>query len=124
MTTTLQIPLPPSVNALYANVAGRGRVKTARYRTWINAAGWDVSAQRPEPVPGHIAVTYRIPWPTDKRRRDIGNLEKAISDLLVKHQLIDDDSKIVDLRIAYGVANNEGKAEVTIQPAPWERNPT
>lgn len=30
----IDLPLPPSVNALYRNVPGRGRVKTALYKRW------------------------------------------------------------------------------------------
>lgn len=30
--------------------------------------------------------------PPDKRKRDLGNLEKVVSDLLVDHGIIDDDS--------------------------------
>jgi crossover junction endodeoxyribonuclease RusA len=115
--TTFTVPIPPSVNALYRNAPGKGRVKTERYRTWIQAAGWDVRDQKPEHQPGQVAVCYRLPWPTDKRKRDLGNYEKALSDLLVLHNVIEDDSKIVDLRLVYGAANAEGKALVEVRPA-------
>ena len=32
MTRTYEIPIPPSVNSLYANAQGKGRVKSNRYR--------------------------------------------------------------------------------------------
>lgn len=40
-----------------------------------------------------IEATYRFGRP-DKRRRDVENLPKAISDLLVSQQVIGDDSMI------------------------------
>lgn len=61
---------------------------------------------------GDIAVQYRFAR-TDRRKRDLGNLEKAMSDILVKHEIIEDDSKIVDLRLIWG--GNE-PAEIWI----WE----
>ncbi len=48
----ITLPLPPSVNALYRNVAKRGRVKTERYNTWLQAAGWALKEQKPGKVEG------------------------------------------------------------------------
>lgn len=93
---SVQLPKPPTVNQLYANVPGKGRVKTARYRTWLNAAGWDLKAARCDRIAGPVAVHYLVP---DSARFDGANLEKAISDLLVEHELIDDDRYIKDYRI-------------------------
>ena len=106
MTTVFTVPTPPSVNALYRNVPGRGRVKTSRYKTWINAAGWDVRAQKPPPVPDSVAVNYSVPRPKDRRRHDLGNYEKALSDLLVLHEIIEDDSKIVELRLVFAARDD------------------
>ncbi len=36
MTTTVNLPYPPVLNNLYANVPGKGRVKSERYRAWAN----------------------------------------------------------------------------------------
>jgi len=117
--TSFLLPMPPSVNALYANAGKRGRVKTAAYRTWIDECQWAGGFMKEPPVhvAGQVAVCYRIPWPKDKRRRDIGNLEKPLSDMLVRLGAIEDDSKIVDLHLVYGPANVEGKVLVEIRPA-------
>lgn len=40
-----------------------------------------------------VQVTYRFGKP-DKRNRDLFNLEKAVSDLLVEHGILADDSLI------------------------------
>jgi crossover junction endodeoxyribonuclease RusA len=87
----LSLPYPPSVNGLYANIPGKGRVKTERYKTWINAAGWNVKAARPVKVAGPYTLEITL-FQSDKRKRDIDNIIKPISDLLVEHQLVEDDS--------------------------------
>src|SRR5258708_4769936 len=97
---TLRIPLPPSVNALFANVPGKGRVKTDRYKTWLNAVGWDVVQQRQSPIKGDVTLEIVAGRP-DRRRRDLSNLIKAAEDLLVRHGLIEDDSRVTSLSIAW-----------------------
>jgi Holliday junction resolvase RusA-like endonuclease len=82
--------VPPSTNTLYANVAGRGRIKSERYRTWLQAAGWDMKAAKIKPftVPVYLSITI------GKLRggSDISNRIKAVEDLLVIHGVIPDDS--------------------------------
>lgn len=34
--------IPPSTNGLYRNVNGRGRVKTERYKVWLQAVSHDM----------------------------------------------------------------------------------
>lgn len=101
MTTILLDSLPPSVNSLFTNVTGKGRVRTDRYRVWANAAGWQVKAQRPDPVAGNVSLDI-ICKRKDNRRRDLSNFVKALEDLLVTHGVIEDDSLVSDLRIRYG----------------------
>ena len=48
-----------------------------------------------------VAVTYEIGRPKDNRRRDLANLEKALSDLLADQKILLDDSSIVDLRMRW-----------------------
>jgi crossover junction endodeoxyribonuclease RusA len=81
------LPKPPSVNQLYRNVPRVGRVKTAVYRAWEQEAGWLLRAQRPQPVHG----AYRLLALVGPTRADIGNLEKALSDLLQSCGVIDND---------------------------------
>jgi Holliday junction resolvase RusA-like endonuclease len=84
---SITLPKPPSVNELFANVPGTGRVKTQKYRSWERDAGWLLREQRPGHIEGHYELTIRMP----RGRGDLGNAEKATSDLLVKHGVIDDD---------------------------------
>jgi crossover junction endodeoxyribonuclease RusA len=94
----VSVPFPPSTNNLFRNAAGKGRVPTERYRVWLQAAGWAVKMARHEPVPGQVAVDIALTRP-DRRARDLDNLAKAPLDLLVKHKLIEDDSRIADIRL-------------------------
>lgn len=88
------LPFPPPVNNLYRNARGRGRVKTDRYLAWQNHAGYELENQAPpERISGPIEVTMRFGRP-DRRKRDLDGLLKAPLDLLVAHDLIDDDRHV------------------------------
>lgn len=85
----IELPFPPSVNNLYVN-AGRRRVMSARYKAWFSLACVSVKDTHRQNVgPYALAIALKRP---DKRRRDLGNLEKAVSDLLVECGVIQDDS--------------------------------
>lgn len=84
---------PPSTNSLYANVPGKGRVRTAAYKTWIKTAGWEIKAQPHCRIPGKFEMSIWLPPGID-----LDNC-KAIADLLGpgKHGLgITDDDKHMD----------------------------
>lgn len=110
----LKIPNPPSVNALFRNVPGKGRVKTKRYLTWIQAAGWAIKEQKPGKVEGPYCLWLYCGKP-DNRRRDLANLEKAVSDLLVSHGVIKDDSHCVELHLYWDGPGRE--CVVHVEPA-------
>ena len=91
---TMILPMPPSVNALYANIPGRGRVKTAAYKGWIKEAGWQAKAGLAH------ALVKGLPkdewWWSDVQipagaKVDADNPLKAIHDLLVNLQITPDD---------------------------------
>lgn len=108
------VPMPPSVNAMYRNVPGRGRAKTKKYLRWAQDAGWKILADVPVgerlKISGDLKVSIVL-GPRDKRS-DVDNRAKAVLDLCTHMQFIRDDSDIVDLQIKWG--NVEG-AEVTIE---------
>jgi Holliday junction resolvase RusA-like endonuclease len=110
----IELPMPPSVNALFRNVPGRGRVKTKRYLTWIQAAGWAVKEQRPAKIAGPYCLWLYCNRP-DKRRRDLANLEKAISDLLVSHGIVEDDSLCAELHLYWAGTGRD--CVVNVEPA-------
>lgn len=86
--------LPISVNAAYRNVPKIGRVKTTKYKNWQKDVGAQLSIQGLEKVCGEVEVSIFCRRP-DKRKRDIDNLVKAVLDLLVAHNLIEDDRNVV-----------------------------
>jgi len=96
---TFHLPYPPSVNSLYANRPGIGRVKSERYRTWERAANNMLLAQTRKPFAGNVAVDIQIEK-IDHRRRDVANLEKTPLDIL-KGIAYEDDSQVTDLRIRW-----------------------
>lgn len=97
--TEFRLPFPPSVNAMYSNVAGRGRVPTDDYKKWKNNAGWELQAQRIKPVAGQVEIKIDL---DQSRRGDADNRTKAVLDLLVTHGVIKNDSKKFVRRVSIG----------------------
>ena len=92
----LDLPIPPSTNNLFFNIgsgARRGRVKTVEYQDWIIEAGWLLKQQRPAPVLGKVVLLIEVAEPDTKRRQDVANREKAVTDLLVTHGVIEGDDQ-------------------------------
>jgi Holliday junction resolvase RusA-like endonuclease len=111
---TVRLPVPPSTNELFVTFRQRGgieRAKTKTYKAWIEAAGWALNVQRPQPIKGHVSLDISVPL---NRRRDLDNHLKALLDLLVGHSLIEDDRKVDDLRIQWHV----GEKEAVVQCKP------
>lgn len=100
---TLTLPFPPSTNNLFVNVRGKGRVKSARYAQWCTEAGWEARRQRAGKVEGPYAL-YITACRPDARRRDLGNLEKPVSDALKAAGIIEDDSLCQKLHMTWGSA--------------------
>lgn len=106
MTSAIIIKTPhlvPSVNALYRNVTGKGRVKTKRYKEWAMAAGWDVSQQtRGNAVKGPYELSLTISRAKARANSDLSNRVKGVEDLLVDHGVIEDDKFCQRLVLEYG----------------------
>lgn len=96
----IDLSRPPSVNACYKSVGGNRRAISKEYASWKRTAEAQCVAQ------GLInlglqkpyRVWYLIGVPDDKRRRDVANYEKPLSDALVNCGIIEDDSFIRDNR--------------------------
>lgn len=98
---------PPSDNRLHRIARGR-IINSEEYETWMQSAGWEIQQQKhtnPEievyPVSIRVIV-HDDEW--EKKGRDIGNIAKAIGDLL-KHQnvILDDSVRYVwEFRCIYG----------------------
>ena len=107
------LPYPPSVNGLTSN-APKGRAKTDDYRLWLQKAGLCVKdSHRAGFGPYCLHIAVRKP---DKRRRDLGNIEKAVSDLLVAHGVVKDDCLAQSITLQWDAGMQE-ECVVLIQEA-------
>lgn len=98
----LNLPLPPSVNKLFANLPGRGRIRTREYKRWSIAAlnyAWLSKPQGGFPLfDGPFNVQISVP---SKMRGDVDGRIKAIPDFLKKPAgIITDDKHMQGVSIA------------------------
>ncbi len=91
-----QLPRPPSVNGLFIS-AGKFRVKSPAYRMWIEQAEKHLLIQRIKRILGPVSIALVV---EDQGRGDLDNLYKSVSDLLVKHGIIEDDARLVVRKIS------------------------
>lgn len=84
------ISTPPSVNAMYRNLYGKGRVKTARYKSWVAVALKELMAQHIRAVMPPVAIGILLP---EKTRGDADGRAKPLIDLVVRANIIPDDSR-------------------------------
>lgn len=85
MTIMFSLPFPPSSNNLFPGTLRRHPSK--RYDAWRKLARPMVPAGR---IDGPYVMRISVDRP-DNRPRDLGNLEKAIGDLIVDAGLVIDD---------------------------------
>lgn len=90
----LTLPIAPSVNRLW-RIAGKKLIKSAEYKAWLEEAGWMVKQQTRQTVDGKYAL--HIKAKKENKRRDLDNLLKATSDLLVGLNVVEDDSMCMAL---------------------------
>jgi crossover junction endodeoxyribonuclease RusA len=86
----LTMTLPPSGNHSTTVANGR-RVLSAKYRAWKEAEVLMLKAQREAKVLGPYAISFKVNRP-DRRKRDLGNLEKSLHDAIVEAGYVTDDS--------------------------------
>jgi crossover junction endodeoxyribonuclease RusA len=111
----IALPVPPTTNNMFFNSARAGRVKTPEYRAWIKEAGYILASQRPPQVLGKVSLLIEVAEPETKRRQDIGNREKAVTDLLVSHRIIEGDDQRFVREITMRWAAVDG-VRVTVRP--------
>lgn len=118
MKTVINLPFPPSVNGLYStDWKTKRRFVSEKYKRWQEDSYYKLlgERQRNNRHKGQVEVVYTF-TPPDKRHRDCFNYEKAVSDFLVKHQLIKDDSMIVKGTVQW----MQGNGGVTVMILDWE----
>ena len=102
----IELPYPPSANAMYRAVGGRV-LMSEQGRRYVTAMQIVVTRyRRNNPIEGvmpasfgsaRLEVLFEV-YPPDNKKRDLGNLDKALCDSLTKAGVWDDDSQIDDLR--------------------------
>lgn len=99
-TVYVELPLPPSVNSIWRQARGRV-IKSAKYQSWIKEAGFLLASQlKGKRVPGFCGVKILCVKPS-KRRMDLDNRLKAVLDLLVTMNVIDDDCMIQRIELEW-----------------------
>lgn len=113
------IALPPTSNhRLMPSASGRGLIKSPVYRSWMQNEALAIACELPEssmPIdrPCYSIVQAFFP---DRRKRDLDNILKSVNDVLVRANVIGDDSLItaqVALRAPF-VKGTRGHVEVLL----------
>jgi Holliday junction resolvase RusA-like endonuclease len=97
---TINLPKPPpSANNLFPTGRNRRRYRSNDYEAWLFEAGSALERQKPPELIGPVRLDYKF----KRGRIDLGNLEKATTDLLVKHGVIQGDSPkfVGDIRLRF-----------------------
>jgi crossover junction endodeoxyribonuclease RusA len=81
-----------------------GRVyRSPKYMEWRKAALWDAAIQAKKfagKIAGNYSLQVLVNRP-DKRKRDLDNIIKALSDILVAAHIIADDHLCVQINMAW-----------------------
>lgn len=91
------VPPPPSLNKLWLTVPGKRRVRSREYNAWLHAAGWELKRQIIGIQP--IACRYNMEIQVPISRRDTGNWEKPIGDLLEACGAVTNDGNVHRLTV-------------------------
>ena len=116
----LTLPYPPSSNSIWRAYAGRN-IASASYRAWQKDALGSLLGQRWPVVTGPYAITITAERP-DKRRRDVANLEKPVSDALVKAGVVRDDSDAQRVTLQWSDKPPSKNAVVYVEIEPYGRS--
>lgn len=95
------VDFPPSVNRLWRIGPNKKMYRSAEYTKWRQTAMWQVAQQAKfHCIDTEYKLTIRAAKP-DKRKRDLDNLIKALSDVLESAGVIKNDSLAQQIDIAW-----------------------
>lgn len=120
---TVKLPIPPSVNSLFRNVPGKGRVKTKSYSDWsaralvaIRDERYSMGLTNTVIMPGAVSLAVEIDRP--RADRDLDNCLKPILDALVEGGVINDDKFVASIVACWADGRKEGCfARIVVYPA-------
>lgn len=95
----IDLPRPISVNRLWTNVPGKGRVRTQEYRTWMRAAGWMVKAAHPKQLRCAVSLTLTV---NPEYKGDLDGVLKATLDCLETCGVVVNDRQFRKITLQFG----------------------
>lgn len=108
----IDLPRPISTNSLFANVRGKGRIKSQRYNTWLWHAKAQIQKQKPIAKPnGPVRVLITVGTKGVRKDMDGDNCLKAYLDALVSNGILADDNR--EIIRGVGMEWVEGKEGAT-----------
>lgn len=108
-------PRPPSANNLFVNSRRTGgRFPSSQYKAWQKSAAQHFALAPMIQCKGKVRVTYVYGQEPDRRRRDLLNFEKALTDLLVKAGVMEDDSLIQEALLRWSGDVSPGQVHVEV----------
>src|SRR5262245_54348574 len=113
LSAEFDLPAPPSTNNLFQNRGRGGRIKSPGYHSWITEAGWQLRLGHPAKIMRTVAVCVTLGLAT--RRPDVDNCLKALLDLLVTHEVIEDDAQVVELSVRIDRCVPAGRAHILVR---------
>lgn len=118
MRPSAVLPWPPTANRIWRAVPGKGVLKSAAYRLWLEHARAAIHVQSLNRVSGAFNVRIEAHRP-DRRRRDLDNLVKPALDALTGAGVIEDDSLAQSIHLAWSEAEPKkpGSLRVTLEAA-------
>ncbi len=94
------------------------RPKSKRYLEWITEAGWQLKIQRVLPTRGPVKLTYELYNEAKGASRlwDYANREKAVTDLLVEHGIIEADHRLIVRELTVKGTDDPVGIRITVTP--------
>ena len=115
----LRLPYPPSVNRYWRRLGNRTILSRAarEFRSRVKDL-WYVQkwVYRRESLGSALVQVSLMIHPPDNRRRDLDNVLKAVLDAIEAAGIIEDDSQVRRLELAFGDCVDGGSVTITIGP--------
>ena len=113
LSAAFTIPTPPSANHLFRNLPNKGRVKSRHYEDFTRRAVTAIRQQGVQPLAGRVIAIFGVERMS--AQADIDNRLKAMLDSIVAAGVIEDDSLVTAIAIAW-LPKANGMSHVRLLP--------